>query len=502
MLFFSQNKEYHKKMSNIAIQYNYLSLYPTETTIWTKVQQQDGLLKVVAMIAALVLVPFEWLGRLFYNLAMGLLSLCSRGGISTPLPIASPTPISAVSQISLQDRVQGALQGQSIGDALGVFTEFLTRDQAAAARVALGRDDLEFSSRSFFLPREQGRHLSAFPVDGWTDDSDQAMMIPRAVRSASRSGSSSESLFAGQLLNWIYHGLNGYSGVQGDTFISRQDPSSSDPNRSQIRAAGLGQLVSAVTRNQNFSTNPHRAALEEWKTMSYAPTVSDRGLMHFRPAPNGAVMRTSPIGSMYRSDNARVVAEAIRFAKVTHADPRCLASCVAVSLAIALLQNGVAVPQVLRLAEDAAVQTLTTEMVQIAPHLDPREQGRVPELTERYKQELQQFLRADLSQLQLGEGMIGYTYKCMGAGFYALRKAYESSQQGGQPTSAIFRRVLQDVIWQGGDADTNAAVAGAMVGAFVGVNGIPDSWKQGLHPQDRALLAETNQLIHQISASG
>lgn len=40
---------------------------------------------------------------------------------------------------------------------------------------------------------------------------------------------------------------------------------------------------------------------------------------------------------------------------------------------------------------------------------------------------------------------------------------------------------LQNIfVFQGGDADTNCAVAGALLGCKLGVSKIPDSWLKGL----------------------
>lgn len=36
------------------------------------------------------------------------------------------------------------------------------------------------------------------------------------------------------------------------------------------------------------------------------------------------------------------------------------------------------------------------------------------------------------------------------------------------------------IVLSGGDADTNAAVAGAILGAKFGIDQIPDEWKDGL----------------------
>ncbi len=51
---------------------------------------------------------------------------------------------------------------------------------------------------------------------------------------------------------------------------------------------------------------------------------------------------------------------------------------------------------------------------------------------------------------------LGYTYKCLAAGIACLR------------SGKSFVPAICDLVAQGGDADTNAAVAGALLGCFLG----------------------------------
>ena len=93
---------------------------------------------------------------------------------------------------------------------------------------------------------------------------------------------------------------------------------------------------------------------------------------------------------------------------------------------------------------------------------------------------------APLSFLNLDEGLhqrepgkkapIGFTYKTMGAGFWALRKLEEG---------AGFWEVLGPILNAGGDVDTNAAVAGAVFGAAQGFDAIPQNLRWGVHNRER-----------------
>lgn len=53
----------------------------------------------------------------------------------------------------------------------------------------------------------------------------------------------------------------------------------------------------------------------------------------------------------------------------------------------------------------------------------------------------------------------------MGSGFFALKNS-----------SRDFRAALTEIILEGGDADTNGAVAGALLGCRTGYSQLPESW--------------------------
>ena len=57
-------------------------------------------------------------------------------------------------------------------------------------------------------------------------------------------------------------------------------------------------------------------------------------------APNGGVMRTSILGIHDFGSMKEVIENTKAACKVTHADPRCIASCVATTTAIAMMLQG------------------------------------------------------------------------------------------------------------------------------------------------------------------
>ena len=143
--------------------------------------------------------------------------------------------------------------------------------------------------------------------------------------------------------------------------------------------------------------------------------------------------------------------------QVTHADPRCLASCLAVCLATArVIQKLMSDAEIKELIEK--VQKETIEIVsEHAKNFDSEE-----------------FLwhtaaERTLDDLRLDEeGKIGYTYKCLASGFYGLR------------SRAKFEETLNALIRCGGDADTNGAVCGTMFGARYGYHELPRYWLRAM----------------------
>jgi ADP-ribosylglycohydrolase len=71
--------------------------------------------------------------------------------------------------------------------------------------------------------------------------------------------------------------------------------------------------------------------------------------------------------------------------------------------------------------------------------------------------------------------------------------------------AADFRRAVEEVILLGGDTDTTGAIAGGLVGATVGLRGIPPEWLSGLAEWPRTaqwLLRLADRLAAQFPEEG
>jgi ADP-ribosyl-[dinitrogen reductase] hydrolase len=176
-------------------------------------------------------------------------------------------------------------------------------------------------------------------------------------------------------------------------------------------------------------------------------------------AGNGSVMYCSPLGAAYANRSVQLFDLAPLLSSLTHHDERCRTACLAVTLLTAALVRG-------EEAERSLHEVLTSL-------LEREREG---------AEELEFLVEAAGTKRPVDGPDQGF---CLFTAGLALRIAVEA---GG------FEDGIRSVIAFGGDTGTNAAVAGALLGALHGAGGLPDSWLERL--QDRpGLEAEAGALI-------
>lgn len=329
---------------------------------------------------------------------------------TTPPPVPDPIFHESWSKLSREviiDKIKGIIYGQAIGDALGLATEFLTKKEAVNYYGVNGPEEYSQIINDF--------HRSRWAKGDWTDDTDQLLLILQMI--VERNGTVDKGAFAKKMISWRHNG-----------FIELGDQG----------GMGIGMTVSQTLSHHNFLTGPHEAAREVWER-------SGRYL-----AANGAIMRTAILGTLEFNKIDRVVANTREVCHVTHADPRCLASCIAVTTAIALMLQGTYDPH-----KKNELEKLVEEAINHAKSVLKLEDQ---------KKELKKHMRVKkLKELDLeNRSTMGYTFKALGAGFYGLR------------TESGFKPTIKQVIMEAGDADSNAAVCGALMGCRIGFSGLPE----------------------------
>lgn len=162
-------------------------------------------------------------------------------------------------------------------------------------------------------------------------------------------------------------------------------------------------------------------------------------MSHGQSAANGGLMRTSVVGLFPKA----VKACAENICRLTHYDPRCVGSCVIVSELINALVYDKPRPR-------------RSEMLEMAGDYD-----------ERIEEYIDRSWSEDISEL-MDDDFMGYTLVTLSVALWAYWHA-KSFEDG-----------LLKVVNAGGDADTNAAVACAILGAKFGFSSIPQEYVDGL----------------------
>lgn len=192
---------------------------------------------------------------------------------------------------------------------------------------------------------------------------------------------------------------------------------------------GIGETTYKVLSFGDYIDKPFKASKMLWD------------MTHQQSAANGGVMRTSIVGLFPKA----VEECAANICRLTHYDPRCVGSCAIVSLLI---------------------HALVYDEDNFSYH-------RIVDVGQKYDSRIREYidlsLNTDIAALELQDwDSVGYTLKTLAAGLWAYWNA------------KTFEEGLLSVVRAGGDADTNAAVACAILGAKFGFKAIPKEYVDGL----------------------
>jgi ADP-ribosyl-[dinitrogen reductase] hydrolase len=289
--------------------------------------------------------------------------------------------------ISLKDRYLGCLIGLACGDALGGPVEFDTRAQMDQRYPDGLRDFIG------------GGWLSLFPGE-ITDDTQMALDVARSL--VAHPEGNMEDL-ASRFLAWR----------------------NSDPKDiGNTTRDALDRLARGL---------PWDEAGEQ--------TYRNRGPRD--SAGNGAIMRCAPIAMRYRNDPDRLRDVSIDVSRITHANPLCTWSSVAVDQAIAALLNGVPIAGALS-GSSAGIEN--AQVRSAIDHATPAKREAVKSA--------------------------GFVLDTLGAAYWSLLQ------------TPSFEDAVVTAVGLGGDTDTTAAVTGALAGAHYGVEALPDRWRSQVQHRD------------------
>ena len=192
---------------------------------------------------------------------------------------------------------------------------------------------------------------------------------------------------------------------------------------------GIGENTYKVLSFADYVDKPFEASKMIWE------------MSHRQSSANGGLMRTSIVGLFPKA----VEECAEKICRLTHYDPRCVGSCVIVSQLIHSLVY----------AEE------------------PMGYYQIVDIGRKYDSRIEEYIdlsinNDDIKALDLQNWDCGYTLRTLAAALWA----YWHTQS--------FEEGLLAVVRAGGDADTNAAVACAILGAKYGFHSIPSEYVEGL----------------------
>jgi ADP-ribosylglycohydrolase len=302
-------------------------------------------------------------------------------------------------------KISGVLFGEAIGDALGLGTEFLSKQKVKEYYP----DGLKSYDQ---IVRD--RHRSRWKTGDWTDDTSQMLCIVKAMIK-------DRDIRPATVAQELYAWFTDYP-------------------------MGIGRNTYNVLSSPRYLQQPEEVSKMVWEK-SYRESAA-----------NGAVMRTSIIGLW----NKDIEKKAEDICKLTHYDPRCVGSCVIVSVLINKLGNNTTVSK--------------DEIIQLGNRYDVR-----------IRDYIELSVSPNISDLQLGSNKsIGYTLKTLSAGLWVYFNCRS------------FEEGLKAVVHEGGDADTNAAVACSILGAKFGFDNIPKQYVDELLRKDELFaISETlNEILN------
>jgi ADP-ribosyl-[dinitrogen reductase] hydrolase len=203
-----------------------------------------------------------------------------------------------------------------------------------------------------------------------------------------------------------------------------------------------GRVLRRVQRGEEAAT----VAREVWEQRG--PEVS---------AGNGSVMYCAPLGLAYAHRPAELLELAPQLSALTHYDGRCQTAVLAVTLTVAALVRG-----------EEPIPAVT----EVLSAVEQREGG----------EELEYLVEVAGGARAIDGPDQGFCLFTAGVAIQALLR------EGG------FETEVRRVVSLGGDADTNGAVSGALLGARDGVPGLPLDWLGKLVQRDE-IRAEAEQLV-------
>lgn len=278
-------------------------------------------------------------------------------------------------------------------------------------------------ARSLGFPRKEP--VKGYPLNDFGASTDLAVILMRTFTSSRRSGVlAPESDFAGRLIKWIQGGFAELGDTQG---------------------LGCGVFTRQVASLEDFAAAPFAAA-------GRAGALPD----------GAAVARAAPCAFMPEPERWAELA-----CRITHADPRSSAACTAHTLlvkAMAEWRPSTVFPmKAVKAALEGGLARLGGDAAAAQEFLGWARASR-------------QLAAVGLSAPRGQE----FVYRALACSVWAARQLRAADSREKKRDAALFGELVAAAALEGGAADQNCAIVGAVAGAAVGFAGLPADWVKAL----------------------
>jgi ADP-ribosylglycohydrolase len=337
------------------------------------------------------------------------------------------------------DKIYGLIFGQALGDAIGLTTEFMNKQEILESYKNINANNYNFNMI------KNDYHRSNWKKGDWTDDTDQFLLILELICE----NKLDQFNFSKKLLNWLKNGIK----ECGD-----------------IKSYGVGNTLSIWWGDTFVISNPILAGLRGWIYNPYYPMSNSS---------NGSLMRTSILGII--KDKEIMFNKTMEISMVTHPDPKCILSCLFLvnivhtiiykeetsfnSIYFANILNEVK-PYFYKYCND-----FNNNIINFNHSNDDFKQV-ITENLKNFKfiisneiiNEFEKYINtSNLNELDLVNN-IGYCLKPIGCLCVILRNINKK---------AYLEHII-DIMLEGGDADTNCAIVGGVIGCYFGKDNLPN----------------------------
>jgi ADP-ribosylglycohydrolase len=256
------------------------------------------------------------------------------------------------------------------------------------------------------------------PPCDWTDDTD--LLIVSMISLMENNMVFSPNDIAARFKHWAENGL---------TVVGDKAPST--PNN----------MFKLIVSQQDYVKNPLEVAEKVTKSAS------------------GNSCGNSPLSRIAITATIGILETTVGFCSMTHPDSRCVASCVFFTTVLnEFLYSNISsvkdLDRTVALAEEISIGVLAS-----AHH-------------DEFKILIAQ--KNTLKSLRLGEiSKSSHIYKCLSCIVYCVNVIRVAITHNKRPS---WKKTITKIVLEGGDADANASVAGALLGAFWGKSYLPSDW--------------------------